>query len=64
MNKETLKFIITDFHEKELPFTKAREVELPIFDGINSTKNIVNKIVSLVGVRRSGKTYLFYHSRH
>ncbi len=60
MNRETLKYILTDFQEKELPNTKPRELELPIFsEGKDSDKSI-NKIVSLIGVRRSGKTFLFY----
>ena len=60
MDKETLKYIITDFHEKKLPATKARSLELPILKQGDISQT--NKIVSLVGVRRSGKTYLFYHT--
>lgn len=49
--KETFKTIITDFLEKEIPTLVEREVKLPV-----NTK----KILSLVGARRTGKTYLFY----
>jgi len=51
MNKETIKFILGDFHEKPLPEAFRRGLELPLD---------VNKIVTLVGIRRSGKTYLLY----
>lgn len=49
--KETIKFIIRRFQESELPGILSRNIELP-FDS--------NKIISLVGVRRCGKTYLLY----
>ena len=62
MNKETLKYILTDFQEKELPDTKPRELELPILSSEKDIKHGVNKIISLIGVRRCGKTFLFYHT--
>jgi hypothetical protein len=49
--KELFKKIITDFHERKLPRTVAREIDIPLNPG---------KIVSLVGVRRSGKTCIAY----
>jgi len=49
--KETIKLIIRRFHESELLGIVSRNLVLPI----NS-----NKIISLVGVRRCGKTYLLY----
>jgi len=63
MNKETLKYIITDFHENKLPATKARSIKLPLkAKGSAEADPEINKIISLVGVRRSGKTFLFYHT--
>lgn len=53
MNKETIKFILNDFHEKSLPEAFDRSLELPLD---------LNKIVTLVGIRRSGKTYLLYRT--
>lgn len=51
MKKETLKQIIRDFHVSPLPALKRRSLQVPIDTG---------KIITLVGVRRSGKTsYLF-----
>ena len=49
--KESFKRIITDFHEKKFPPTIRREIQIPLD---------TNKIVSLVGVRRSGKTSIIY----
>ena len=48
--KEIFKILINDFFEKKLNVIK-RDIDIPL----NS-----NKIVSLVGVRRCGKTYIFY----
>ena len=53
MNKETIKFILSDFHEKSLPEAFNRSLELPLD---------VDKIVTLIGIRRSGKTYLMYRT--
>jgi hypothetical protein len=51
MKKELLKQIIRDFHVSPLPALKRRTLQVPIDTG---------KIITLVGVRRSGKTsYLF-----
>ena len=51
MKKELLKKIIRDFHVTALPALKRRTLQVPIDTG---------KIITLVGVRRSGKTsYLF-----
>lgn len=49
--KETLKKIIVDFIERELPDINERDVEIPVNSG---------KIVSIVGARRTGKTFLLY----
>jgi predicted AAA+ superfamily ATPase len=51
MKKELLKQIVRDFHVSPLPALKRRSLQVPLGTG---------KIVTLVGVRRSGKTsYLF-----
>jgi len=51
MKKEIIKEIIMDFHINDLPAVIQRDIELPI----NS-----NKIITLIGVRRSGKTYILF----
>ncbi len=48
--KEVFKLLINDFFEKELK-VKKRDIKIPL----NS-----NKIISTVGVRRSGKTYILF----
>jgi len=53
MDKETIKYIIKDFQEKPLPEVKKRQIELPLD---------LNRIITLIGIRRSGKTYLLYHT--
>ncbi len=50
--KEIFKLLITDFIEKKLSVI-ARDYTIPIH---------TNKIISLVGVRRSGKTYILYET--
>ncbi|MGA1846352.1 AAA family ATPase [Deferribacter abyssi] len=49
--KDVLKSIIVEFHSWDLPSVIDREIELPL----NSSK-----IVSVVGSRRAGKTYLLF----
>ncbi len=51
MDKRTVKEIIRDFHLKELPPLTERSGDFSVPQG---------KIRSLIGVRRSGKTFLFY----
>ena len=51
--KEILKNIIVNFHTKNLKETYERNVRLPI----NS-----NSIITVIGVRRSGKTHLLYET--
>ena len=53
MNRETLKYVLRQTFESGLPPTRPRALELPL----NS-----NKVVLLRGIRRSGKTSLFYHT--
>lgn len=49
--KNIFKLVIKEFHESKLPETKERDLELP---------QKTNKIITLSGPRRSGKTYYFY----
>ena len=49
--KDVLKTLIREFHTWELPETVDRDISLPFGS---------NKIISVVGPRRSGKTYLLY----
>lgn len=49
--KENIKKIITDFIERKLPEIKEREIDVPVNSG---------KVVSIVGARRTGKTFLLY----
>lgn len=51
--KEILKEIIINFQKKALPNVIERNIKLPLN---------VNKIVSVVGPRRSGKTYLLFET--
>ena len=51
MRKEALKYILTENTARKFPATVPRTLELPL----NTTK-----ITTLVGIRRSGKTYILY----
>ena len=51
--KEIIKLIITRFHNSELPELIGRKVQLPT----NS-----KKVISVIGARRSGKTYILYET--
>lgn len=53
MKKEIIKEIIKDFHEMDLPGSKARSVKIPIDS---------SKIVTISGVRRSGKTFVIFET--
>lgn len=46
--KEVLKTIIADFHQMELPDLVERDLKVPVD---------INKIISVIGPRRAGKTY-------
>jgi len=48
--KEIFKLIIKEFHKSDLPKLKPRDFEVPD----------INKIISITGSRRSGKTYFFF----
>lgn len=51
VKKDIFKRLIVDFQEREISGVVDRRIVIPIDSG---------KIVSLVGVRRSGKTYALY----
>jgi predicted AAA+ superfamily ATPase len=51
MDKETLKYVLAQATTRPLPAVVPRAVELPLDS---------RKVVTLVGIRRSGKTYLLY----
>ncbi len=51
MISDNLKYVLRQFVERRLPVCKARELVLPAGTG---------KVVGLAGVRRSGKTFLFF----
>lgn len=51
MKKDIWKRVIADFQGKELSYVIPRDIEIPLD---------LKKIISLVGVRRSGKTHLLY----
>ncbi|MCP4148646.1 MAG: ATP-binding protein [bacterium] len=51
MRKELIKEIIVDFHRAQLPELKKRELRVPLKS---------EKIISIIGVRRSGKTFFLY----
>ena len=52
MKKEILKEIIRDFHVNPLPSLIERDITIPIRSG---------KVITLVGARRSGKTYVLFN---
>ena len=49
--KEIIKTLISEFHHKSLPVYRLRETSIPIN---------LEKIITLIGTRRSGKTFLLY----
>lgn len=51
MNSDNLKYVLRQFVERPLPECKHRSISLPSGAG---------KVVGLTGVRRSGKTFLFF----
>ena len=51
MNSDNLKYVLRQFVERTLPVSRPRELVLPMGSG---------KVVGLAGVRRSGKTFLFF----
>jgi uncharacterized protein len=53
MNSDNLKGVLQQFVSRPLPHCLARELALPIGSG---------KVIGLAGVRRSGKTFLFFQT--
>ncbi len=51
IKKETIKEVIRDFHKRDLPESKNRDLTVPVD---------TSKIISLSGARRSGKTYMLF----
>ncbi len=51
MKKDVFKRIIADFREKDLSYVMERDLSIPLDTG---------KIISLIGVRRSGKTHVLF----
>lgn len=49
--KEIIKRIIADFHQNPTPFFRKRALEVPLS---------VKKIITIIGPRRSGKTFYLY----
>lgn len=53
MNSDNLKGVLQQFASRPLPACRPRELELPVGS---------RKVVGLAGVRRCGKTFLFFHT--
>jgi predicted AAA+ superfamily ATPase len=53
MDKETLKYVLAQTAARPLPPATSRTLELPLDS---------RKVVALVGIRRSGKTYVLYET--
>lgn len=51
MNSGTIKYVLQEFVERSLPASRPRELVLPTDSG---------KVIGLAGVRRCGKTFLFF----
>ena len=51
MKKDVFKLLVRDFIERDLSHVKERELSLPMD---------VDKVVSIVGMRRTGKTFLLF----
>jgi predicted AAA+ superfamily ATPase len=49
--KEIIRSLIREFHHRLLPKYTVREIAIPLN---------VEKIITLIGARRSGKTFLLY----
>ena len=53
MKKEIFKQLITNNQERDFDYVLERDIDFPLSS---------NKIVAFIGVRRSGKTHLMYHT--
>jgi predicted AAA+ superfamily ATPase len=56
--KELFKKIIVDFHEHKIENVFERDIDIYLSE--KGDVNNLNKIVSLIGVGRSGKTFALY----
>ncbi len=54
ITKEKWASLIKDFYESELPESFEREIEIPL-------EKPINRSISIIGPRRSGKTYLMFN---
>ena len=55
MNSDSLKYVLREFVDRSLPECRTRELSLPVDSG---------KVIGLCGVRRCGKTFLFFDTIH
>src|SRR5438876_11202554 len=53
VNSDNLKYVLREFAERPLPASKPRELSVPTDSG---------KVIGLAGVRRCGKTFLFFET--
>ena len=53
MQKEVFKQLISDSQEKNFSYVVERDIDFPLTG---------NKIIVFIGVRRSGKTHIMYHT--
>jgi predicted AAA+ superfamily ATPase len=53
VQKETLKYVLAENTSRKLPIATPRALQPPLSS---------NKVVTLVGIRRSGKTYILYET--
>jgi predicted AAA+ superfamily ATPase len=53
VKKELIKEIIRDFHRENLPESKSRDLSINVD---------TNKIITITGVRRCGKTYMLFET--
>ena len=51
VNSDSLKYVLREFVARQLPDSRPRELSLPTDSG---------KVIGLCGVRRCGKTFLFF----
>ena len=51
--KKIIKEIIIEFHYQKLPEIESRRIKIPVNSG---------SIITVIGVRRSGKTFLLYNT--
>lgn len=57
MVKDNLKIIIREFHESALPWLVKRRLQIDL-RMVRSPE--VNKVITIIGPRRAGKTYFLF----